>query len=214
MSGIRIGAFVGGCLAAFVFGWWLRGEPRPNARHEADQAPLKAELQPSPDNRTSTTLDNPARPQRAQIDQASIPQPDAKTVVVDEPTMEEAIVTLERAIKQRPIFEDDDLAFARKYQGASVAVLNQALTLLQARVDSEQDAIIQDRMTSGKYIESSTQPPIRGKGKGLSAFGVRTEVGPNGDLVYKMTEITAEEYPEFNASRMEMWWLVRTLHNK
>jgi hypothetical protein len=133
--------------------------------------------------------------------------------------MNEVLAALDRAIKLQPIFENDDRAFAAKYAEASVPALKEALKLVKARVDVEQASIIQDRMDAGLYEETfvprgEPKPGLVGKGGGMSTFGVKNIRAEDGSTIVRTTEITAEEYPEFNAARMEMWWLIRNLHGR
>ncbi|MBL8857424.1 MAG: hypothetical protein JNL28_02820 [Planctomycetes bacterium] len=139
--------------------------------------------------------------------------------IAREPTMEEALEALNRAILNRPIYEDDDSQFEEKYRGATVEAAAEALKLVSEEYRRQSEALVKDRMASGLYTETFRRdgepaPRMRGSGKGLSTFGGDQKIMPDGMIRERITEIKADEYPEFNSLRMEQWYLIRKTKGK
>lgn len=129
--------------------------------------------------------------------------------------LQQAMAALDEAIRKQRIYEDDSRQFEVKYQGASTDVLIAATKLLKQRLESEQNSIIDDRMKQGLFTETIVEPgelppTVRPSKKGgYATIGMRQAPNPDGSLRIRTTEILPEEYPEFNSTRMEYWWLKR-----
>ena len=209
---------LGTACVAFAMGWVLRGR---TGLDSATGIPVRqaSSMASHEESRVSVDALTTQGRQGPPIEANHPIEPELPKLDPPPPDMQTALADLDRAIRLRPIYEDRDAEFAAKYEGASAAALREALKLVQTRVESEQESIIKDRIAAGQYDEhviadGERGPSMKGKGKGLSTFGYRKEPGPNGTWVVKTTEITAEEYPEFNSGRMEMWWLIRAVRGK
>ena len=131
---VTVGALLS--VVGFAAGWTIRGGPKPGTKASNPPTPSESnrwsELDPS--RQLSQTEHGVTR--RAP---ASEP-PDAEPVVtvgaLSDPTMSEALAALDRAISLRPIYEDQDAAFAAKYEGASSIALREALNLVRTRVEA------------------------------------------------------------------------------
>ncbi len=167
-----------------------------------------------------TRITNLTASSREAIHPQDTPAPVIETQrVFTEPTMEDALAALDRAIQASPIYEDSDALFEEKYRGVSLESATQAAELLNERVQREKERIIEERMRLGLYDErtkdSGEAPPkMTGKGKGLTTFGIREAVMPDGSVRVRTTEVPAQEYAEFNSAQMEWWFLHRKIRGK
>jgi len=203
---------------AFVSGWLTRSvtTPKPNA---AGPVGLASELKVSaPAARTTPSDVETPGVTRILID---APQPEARDVspnLPTEPTMEEALAALDRAIRSRPIQDDFDRGFEAKYANASVDALKEARELVRSQVQAAEAAITKERIAMGLYEtdvvapgDGTPRPIARKARRGTTVLSGSSEPSGDGSIVGKTVEIHPEDYPEYDAVLREYTWLRRKL---
>jgi len=173
-----------------------------------------------PDSVAGTILDEVAARgvERVSLDRPEPGSPGASQVFPDEPSMEEALAALDRAIRLRPIYDEFDEGFAAKYAGASAEALLQARELVRSRMNVAQNSIAKDRLAMGLFetaVVADGDPPTAFKGRkgrtGPTIISGFNEPPAGGSYITRTVEIDPAEYPEFNAVVMEYRWLKRKL---
>lgn len=199
---------------AFVIGRQAALSPVPGAASASTVTPPVIE-QPE----VATVLQSGISPSARQEREGSGDSSPARVVAPIQPDpqldLQQATAALDEAIRKQRIYEDDNRQFEVKYQGASAEVLSAAAQLLKKRLEAEQNAIIEDRMKQGLFVESivlpgDLPPPVKpSKRGGHATIGMRQAPLSDGSMRIRTTEILAEEYPEFDSTRLEYWWLKR-----
>lgn len=150
---------------------------------------------------------------------ASAPREPARRVAV-ESGFGEAVGTLQEAaleLESARVFEQDDRTVADKYAGASLPQLMAALSLLSERRDAERARIGQQLIDAGRL------ELVTGGGEGGPATRSANPDGSpvtsvdryelvDGVAVTKSAVITAEEFPDYRALELEVWWLQCRVH--
>ncbi|MDZ4772659.1 MAG: hypothetical protein SGI72_05935 [Planctomycetota bacterium] len=137
----------------------------------------------------------------------------APTVVEPkELTVEEALASLDRAMRNRPIGEGSDAEFELEYRGVSLQAARAAMLLLNERTEKERASIIEQRMSQGQFKERRADDgqgleTVSGRGAGASTMSVTQEIGADGALVSRITSFHSQDYPSLHAAQLELEYL-------
>lgn len=128
-----------------------------------------------------------------------------------EPTLEEALAALDRALRKRPIGDGSNAEFENKYRGVSLAAAREAMLLLNERFVKEQAAIIAQRMADGQVYERRADDG-RGLeehtfGRGGGTLSLAQEMGADGVMITRGTSFHLDEYPALHAVHLERDYL-------
>ncbi len=129
-----------------------------------------------------------------------------------EPSVEEAIASFDRALRNRPIGDGSDAEFERKYRGVSLAAAREAMLLLAAQAEEEQAAVIKLRMAQGQFEErrphdGQDPPHVRGTGPGPSTLSMTQAIDADGVVVSRVTTFDSQDYPSLYATQREVLYL-------
>ncbi len=112
--------------------------------------------------------------------------------------------------------ENGDQSLEQKYAGATLGQLLEAESVLGERRDVDRDRILKELVDANRLVElpraadGTASLPGNKDGSPFS-FIMRSE-HVNGVNVTKAAVITGEEFPDFRALELEVWWLRNKVH--
>lgn len=123
----------------------------------------------------------------------------ALTAAADEPT-------------SAKVDERDSRTLDEKYAGATLGQLMAAKCLLEERQTVERDVIARELMAAGKLTEVPQNPDgghvvMKGSSDGSPVSTVSAWKLVDGVNVVSAAVINGEEYPDYRALELEVWWL-------
>ncbi|MBK8178528.1 MAG: hypothetical protein IPK67_06480 [Planctomycetes bacterium] len=115
------------------------------------------------------------------------------------------------------VYEQDSRTLDQKYDGATLGQLMAAKCLLEERRDSDRDRIGKELIAAGRLSEvipnSAGQAAIiAGAKDGSPVSTIQTFDFVDGVSVVKAAVISGEEFPDYRALELEVWWLDCKIH--
>lgn len=121
--------------------------------------------------------------------------------------------TVARELETRRVFEQDDRTLEQKYAGATRGQLLAAASLLEERRNSERGRIAKEIIAGNRLSVTTLQrdgsgsPPLASGPDGRPVSMVQIFDSVDGVPVVKTAIISGEEYPDYRALELEVWWL-------
>lgn len=132
-----------------------------------------------------------------------------------EPTIEEALASLDRALRNQPIGDGTDAEFERKYRNVNLATARAAMLRLSERVTTESKAIVEQRMASGEFEERRADDGLglveRSLGRGGTMYSTQA-LGADGVMTTRVTSFEFKDYPSLEAANLELQYLQGMMH--
>lgn len=197
-------------LAAFLLGWSLRG-----ALHAPSDAPRIVPLQDpvsavtfEPKAETRLT-EAPSLRQPVLTPQAPVTEVPRET---EEPTREEALALLERALRAHPGTSDDTAQFEERYRGISLDAGGEAIRALSERARVLRDVLLADQMANGPFQErrhgdGQPGPHVTGSGASSVSLFLSQSIQADGSLMDRWTTLDSQSHPELLALERELEFL-------
>ncbi|MEO6711480.1 MAG: hypothetical protein ABI054_04030 [Planctomycetota bacterium] len=114
--------------------------------------------------------------------------------------------------------QKQDVSLEQKYAGATYAQLHGAKAILAERRDFERDRISKELIAANRLTEVAPSPSdglvhvMSGNLDGSPVSTVWTFEPVDGVSVSKAATISGEEFPEYRALELEVWWLECKVH--
>ena len=207
------------CLAGLAVGWFLRAGMTAGDSVRAVALPPADSAERS-EPRNSANLESGLRESRPA---ERLPVGGTENTAVagpaQEPSVKAALASLESVLSVHPHFDGQTGDFLMKYENCSVDEMRVALFVLERTQARDRARIVDERLKSGAFqteVVAQGEPLPRSLGKTspehpIASFGWHA-TNAGGIVTYQITDIPAEEYPEFHDLEMEVWWLNNHLH--
>lgn len=115
------------------------------------------------------------------------------------------------------VYEQDTRTFEQKYAGATIGQLVAAKCLLEERRDLDRERIGRELIADNRLVEVPTNaagdsPAIPGNKDGSPVSCIQTFEVVDGVQVVKAAVISGDEFPDYRAIELEVWWLECRVH--
>lgn len=189
-------------LGAFGAGWFAR-----SSLESARPGPVLLPDPPNsrPDVAPTQLADAPSL--RQAVVPPAVHQPEASHPTA-EPTREEALALLERAVRAHPSTNDDAAQFEERYRGISLDAGGEVIRSLSERARVLRGSLMADQLTNGPFQER-----VLGDGQaapntsGTVALSMKQSFGPDGSIRERWTTLDSQDHPELLALERELEYL-------
>lgn len=112
--------------------------------------------------------------------------------------------------------ESHNQALEQKYAGATLDQLLAAESVLEERRNVDRDRILKELVDANRLVELPRAPDglasVPGNKDGSPVSSIMTWEQVDGVTVAKAAVISGEEFPEYRALELEVWWLQCKVH--
>lgn len=122
------------------------------------------------------------------------------------------------ALESAKVYERDDRTLEQKYAGASLGQLLAAESLLAESRDRERGRIGAELIANNKLtivtraVGGDSPTPQSSNADGSPVTSIQVFETVNGNVVEKAAVVSGEEYPDYRALELEVWWLQCKVH--